>query len=162
MTNILGIDPGQKGGMVLLSPSGVVIAHKEIPLDTLKDLDKMRLNDYIKDFKKFGEMHVILERILPFAMSAKSCLTFGRHLGMLEFAFYVEKIPMTLIEAAKWTKEMHQGIDANLKPKVKSSIAVERLFPALNLSFPKNYKKPHEGIVDALLIAEYGRRKLYA
>ena len=124
MSNILGVDPGQKGGMVLLSSSGVVISYFEMPLDGLKDLDKARMIDYIKKFHSCGSMHVIIERILPFAMSAKSCLTFGRHLGMLESAFYYADAPVTLVEPSKWMKEMHQGIDASLKPKAKSLLYV--------------------------------------
>ncbi len=58
-------------------------------------------------------------------------------------------------------KEMHDGIDSKLKPKYKSEIAIERLYPDLVPQIPRSpkSKKLHMGIVEAILICGYGMRK---
>lgn len=103
--------------------------------------------------------HIYLERAMPMAMGAKHAFNYGRGFAAIEIAIQELKIPVTYIEPRKWQKEMFQGIDSRLKPKEQSLIAVERLFPQYLDSIPKRPKgKYHDGAVDALLIAEYGRR----
>lgn len=157
---ILGIDPGQSGGLVLIDQDANVIKKSTMPIDSQKDLDKLAFLELLSLWKATGEFHVYLERIIPFAMNAKSALTFGKQLGMIEFVLWDRKYPFTLIEATKWTKEMHQGVSQDIKPKVRSGLVIERLFPGLDLRGTPASKKNHEGLVDALLIAEYGRRQL--
>ena len=52
---------------------------------------------------------------------------------------------------------MHKGIASKMKAKEKSKLAYRRLFPALDLKKTDGCKVPHDGFIDALLIAEYGR-----
>lgn len=156
--NFLGIDPGKEGALVLLSPEGTILGKQLMPLGSDGTLDKTEIMDLFLEWCTWDEFHVFLERVIPFALNAKGALNFGRQLGMLEFIFWKYGYASTFVEAAKWSKEIHQGIDSNLKPKAKSLIAAERLFPGQDLRATEKSKKPHEGIVDALLIAEYGRR----
>lgn len=158
--NILGIDPGKEGGLVLLGPEGNILGKEVMPIGEDQCLDKLGIMDLFFEWWTWDEFHVYMERVIPFALNAKGALNFGRQLGMLEFIFWKYAYPATFVEAAKWSKEIHQGIDSNLKPKAKSQIATERLFPGQDLRATEKSKKPHEGIVDALLIAEYGRRML--
>jgi hypothetical protein len=44
--------------------------------------------------------------------------------------------------------------------KQRSVIAAQRLFPNVSLLPTPRCKKPSDGIADALLIAEWGRRKM--
>jgi hypothetical protein len=56
---------------------------------------------------------------------------------------------------------MHQGISKKLKPKVKSEIAVNQLYPKLVGMLPRRLRGGmHDGFIDALLIAGYGLRSL--
>jgi crossover junction endodeoxyribonuclease RuvC len=158
--NFLGIDPGQSGALVLLSPEGKILSKAIMPIDAVKDLDKQTTKSLFELFASVGPLHIFFERIIPYAMNGTSALTFGRMLGMMEQMIWDMKIPITFIEAAKWGKEMHQGIDADLKPKAKSLIAFQRLFPGVDMRATQKSKNQHDGLVDALLIAEYGRRKL--
>ena len=73
-------------------------------------------------------------------------------------------ISYTLVPPKTWQKEMFLGIPAIQKAKSSANdtkamalIAAKRLFPEDMLKTnPKN--KPHDGIVDALLISEYACR----
>ncbi len=65
---------------------------------------------------------------------------------------------------------MFQGVDQITKPsktagakpirdtKAMALVAVKRLFPDLKLTFGERATKPHDGLIDAVLIAEYARR----
>jgi hypothetical protein len=159
--NILGIDPGQSGALVLLNPTGGIIDKRVMPIDAAKDLDKQATSNLFTEWAALGSFHIFFERITPYAMTGSSAMTFGRMLGMLEQMIWQQKYPITFIEAAKWGKEMHQGIDSNLKAKAKSAIAIARLFPGVDFRLTPKHKNPHDGIVDAVLISEFGRRKSF-
>lgn len=158
--NYLGIDPGQSGGLVLLGPSGNFLSKEVMPVDAAGEIEKQSLLDVLVEWWLWNEFHVFFERIIPFGLTAKSALTFGRHLGIIEQMLWEHQWPVTFVEASKWTREMHQGIDKDIKSKVKSSIAAARLFPGVDLKGGPKSKKNHDGLIDAILIAEFGRRTL--
>ncbi len=103
--------------------------------------------------------HVFLERAIPMAMGAKHAFNYGRNFMVLELAVKHSRIPCTYVEPSKWTKVVHEGISADLKPKAKSAIAIKRLLPNLELPTTRTGKLD-EGVVDAVLIALYGARIL--
>lgn len=65
-------------------------------------------------------------------------------------------IPYEIVTARRWQKLMH-GV-ASGDPKGRSIMACKRLFPTVSLLKSDRCRTPHDGIADALLIAEYGRR----
>lgn len=154
---IIGIDPGLTGAIVCLEDNEMrywpmPLTDKEICFDTVYQL--------LRTFDKKG--HVFLERAMPMAMGSKAAFNYGRGFMTIEMAIKLSGMPVTYVEPLKWSKIIHEGISNDLKPKAKSLIAVKRLFPTLSEQIPvtPKSKKMHEGVVDALLIAEYGRRML--
>lgn len=156
---IIGIDPGFTGAIVVVDEG--TFKPYSMPLlvrGKQKDLDYRRVIE-ILEFHRPN--HLFLERAVSFGMGTKSAFNYGRLFGMLEIAIETVGISHTYVEPAKWAKEMHAGITAELKSKFKSSIALERLFPEWLDQVPKSKKGVlHDGVIDALLIAEYGRRVL--
>lgn len=161
---ICAIDPGLSGAIVFTDgktlfrsftmPIQIHGKEKEIDFFLLKDLLASSWN--VTPF-----VHVYLERAIPFAMGSKAAFNYGKGAMATELAIRTHSYPMTLVEPARWTKIMHEGISADMKPKAKSALAVQRLFPHFLHSIPKSKKgKPHEGIVDALLIAGYALRPI--
>lgn len=161
MKAILGIDPGKAGAFALLFGELAIFApmptneQGEISYDIVK-----RFLGSVAGMAGGLIPHVTLERAIPMAMGSKHAFNYGRGFAALEIAITENKLPVTYVEPNKWTKEICEGIDTNLKPKARSLIAVKRLFPQFIESMPKGVKsgKLHDGVVDALLIAEYGRR----
>lgn len=163
---VLGIDPGISGAFVITDgerylrsypmPISIMGKEKRILYNAVFDL----LGEVIR---REGQtcLHVFLERAMPIAMGSKAAFNYGRGFETVVIAIEQHRQALTLIEPAKWTKEMHEGISADLKPKAKSLIAVQRLFPQLVGSLPQKMKGGlHDGPIDALLIAAYGLRKL--
>lgn len=158
---VVGIDPGLSGALVFLEGHKmtyffmpVVKSGKQTEID-FKQIDELISNVW------FADIHFFLERAHAGAMGVTSAFNYGRGFAALEIALQIHQCAVTYVEPAKWTKVMHEGISADLKPKAKSLIAVKRLYPKLVSQIPTNRNgKLHEGVVDALLIAGYGQRVL--
>lgn len=163
-TYVMGIDPGF-GGAFVVTDGGIYFRYEMMP--TIGEGDYRRI-DFIgatRILRSFLDDHwapqIFLERAIPMAMGAKGAFSYGRGFEALILAIETAGIAFTLIEPSKWTKEMHQGISADLKAKAKSLIAVKRLFPKLVEQLPLRPKGGiHDGPIDALLIAAYGLRTL--
>lgn len=158
---ILGIDPGQSGAFVFRDNDSFVCRLMPLRHGDAKDIDfpeVRRLLDCVKS--SMPSLHVFLERSVAFGMGPTGAFNYGRGFAALELAIELAKLPVTYVESAKWTKVMHEGTPAEWKPKARSMLAVQRLFPELISVIPKapKSKKLHEGVIDALLIAEFGRR----
>ncbi len=161
---VVGIDPGIHGAIVM-TDGRKLFKYWKLPIKIdgkEKYVHFEEVNQIFQLIVRYQRPHVYLERAIPFALGSKSAFTYGRGFEALLIALRVNQIPFTLVEPGRWTKEMHEGISADFKPKKKSSIAVERLYPHLVALLPKeakNGKKLADGPVDALLIAGYGLRK---
>lgn len=158
---LLGIDPGLKGAFVLTDGARYIqtwampICGKE-KVVSYEEVLKILINAQITPRPLF----VFMEKPVSFGMGTKGAFNYGRSYEVLRIA--LRNYYVTLVEPGKWTKEMHKGLSADLKPKAKSLLAVKKLFPKLVGSLPKMPKKGEllDGPVDALLIAGYGLRTL--
>lgn len=161
---VLGVDPGISGAFVLTD--GEVVTHWAMPTKAdgkNKSVDFGGVYELLFDIQeKFGPPPVFLERAIPFALGAKSAFSYGRGFEALTVAIGLMQFPLTLVEPGKWTKEMHEGIMRDWKPKAKSLAAAKRLHPKLVGLLPLDKKGiPRDGFIDALLIASYGLRRLH-
>jgi hypothetical protein len=122
-------------------------------------------------------------------VAAGTTFTFGGCFEGVKALCAAFNIPITLVQPQTWQKVMWQGVPKHRKPPKKltkkelekkaagkkvrkpkktgsidtkkmSRIAVMRLFPGEDLRKNDRCDVPHDGIVDALLIAEYGRRDM--
>lgn len=112
-----------------------------------------------------------LESICGFAKNCRCCLEragampgqgvtsmfkFGENFGFIQGLLAAYSIPYELVTPQKWKKEFQITGDKN------SSISVcKRLFPDVSLRRTDRCKKDHDGMAEALLMAEYARRKLW-
>ena len=177
---ILGVDPGLDGGLVLLGPNHQVLEKFILPTiestkkgtkkqkdGTVKEtksikryIDLVQLNRYFEQLKP-DVSHCFMEQVASRpGMSAPAVFKFGRVYGILEGLLTGHKIPYTLVTPQRWAKTIHAGIEGGMEPKDKSRVALGRLFPEIDLRSSERSIKPHEGLMDALLIAAYGQRWL--
>jgi hypothetical protein len=158
LTEVIAIDPGQSGAIVWYNGDEFLLFKMPLKDKVEKEIDFYAVR---KILKMYPGVHVFLERAAPHAMGSKHAFNYGRGFAALEIAIMTSKNPVTYIEPSKWCKVMHAGISSDLKPKIKSNKAIERLLPKIAKKIPKNKNgKMHDGFVDAILIAEYGRRTL--
>ena len=178
---IIGVDPGKKGGLCTYDIQYNKIHCRSIPLIG-NEFDFPRFADYF--YMHIQEnTHVFIEQVHAiFGSAAGATFNFGFVCGAIQGIVSAKNLPFTLVQPKAWQKVMFQGIPEIRKPPIKiktgkragtsikgrldtkamSLLAAKRLFPTVNLLATERSKKPHDGIVDALLIAEYGRRSLCA
>ena len=162
---ILGIDPGKEGGLALLQDEKLL----NFSVMPKKENDDVCFASIVRTLSEWRPDLIVLERAMPIAMGSKHAFNYGRDFAFLEIAISLSCIPVTYVEPSKWAKIMHEGISSDFKPKAKSVVAFERLYSRFKEMIPKKQIskgankgtfKYHDGIMEAILIAGYGQRKL--
>lgn len=84
-----------------------------------------------------------------------SMFRFGENYGFIQGLLAAYAIPYELVTPQKWKREFQITGDKN------SAVDVcRRLFPGVSLRRTERCKKDHDGMAEALLMAEYVKRKL--
>lgn len=168
MVNI-GIDPGKDGFITVMI--GEEFIFSPIPLIG-KFLDIHELTRILSEFSSLPDVHCIFEDVhAKYGSSAKATFSFGFVCGATEACIIASGIPFTKVQPKKWQEEMWQGIPIQKKQsstgktmvndtKLMSLMACKRLFPNLDLTANSRCRVPHDGKVDSILLAEYGKRKI--
>ena len=171
----IGIDVGKNGAIVIIHKGEITV--EPIPLIG-KTKPTIDLNELSSIFAKLhGSItHVVIEDVHAiFGVAASATFSFGFVAGIIEMACVCYRIPYTKVAPKKWQEEMFAGIPVQYKPLKKSDkpnhkpklmkdtkamalLAAKRLFPNQKLTFGERATVPHDGLVDALLMAEYSRR----
>lgn len=145
---IVGIDPGKKGGIAILCASGRLVDCHAMPAT-----DADIAIDFLNLAHLEGTLHVVIEKAQAMPkQGVSSMFTYGKHAGFLEGLVRGLKHPFTLIQPRIWQTLMFAGTSGDL-PKKRAREVVSRLWPEMDVALRK-----HDGICDALLIAEFGRR----
>lgn len=174
---IMAVDPGKDGGVCFLDIETNKPELFTIPRFTNKEVDLINLNEIITAFDHDANIiHCILENTHSiFGTGARSNFQFGWINGVLEMAIAANNIPYTKVNPKEWQKVAWQGVepvkistgkktkDGNLKyktdTKATSLVAANRLFPNESFLPTERSKKPHDGLIDAALMAWYGKVK---
>ena len=141
----IGIDVGKKGGIGILLPNGDVQA---FPLEYLS------MSKILADFSgKSAICFVEKVHSMP-NQGVKSTFTFGWGLGYVEGVLCSLNIPYELVSVNKWKNEFSLTSD-----KSKSIEVCKKLFPTVSLLPTERSRVDNDGMAEALLLAEYARRK---
>lgn len=143
----IGIDPGLKGGIAIISETFVQI--KEMPINQAKEIDVHKLFEMMPKESIF----CVIEQLLPMPgqnskATTKAGVNYGKLLAVLELA----GIPYQEVHPAKWKKEF-QLIK---KSKAHSCAVAKKLFPQLDFITPRG--RLMDGVAEALLMACYAQR----
>ena len=159
-----GIDPGKDGAFAIIDPDGNIVDVWTMPTIG-KEYDKTAM---IQRFNEYDITHCVLENVhAPQLGGRTSCFEFGRGKGLLEMLLFAQQIAHTQVVPQTWQREMWQGVQKQYKvsrsgksvdTKNTSLLACKRLFPFADLRRSSKARVAHDGIVDALLMAEYCRR----
>jgi len=153
---IVGIDPGLKGGIATVELVCKTIFPHTVPMPVLKAakgyvLDEATILSYVMN----AELVVLeLQGTRP-DEGRVSAFTAGTNFGILRGICSGIPVPYEIVHPRTWKSEF------GLNSSKASAIAVcQALFPGVSLLRTDRCTKPHDGMAEALLIAEYGRRKL--
>ena len=146
--NYIGVDPGAKGGLALLTNEGV-IEYCLMP-STVADISEWLLSISCRSDIQV-KMVVELAQAMP-KQGVTSSFNYGRHFGTFEALAVSHGIPYIEVRPAVWKKAM--GLNA---AKLDSITLCKRLFPSVNLIL-EGCRTANDGIAEAVLIAEWARR----
>ena len=160
----VGIDPGLHGGIAVLLPDGCIETYviptleKKVGSRRKRVIDHVGLREIFKKIKR-GQLHAVVEmqHAMP-GQGVSSMLTIGIGYGSLLQTLVDFRVSYEEVRAQVWQKEFGIG---NGDTKKQALVVCQSLFPKLNLLATKRSRVAHKGIVDAVLIMQYGvmRRK---
>lgn len=147
----IGIDPGKNGGYALTDGNTII---NVLPWDDHCFVNDMKF--IYNAYETQSEVRCCVEKVgaMP-GQGVTSMFSFGKSAGFIEGVLAAYEIPYQLVPPQTWKKEF------SLNSNKQTSIEVcQRLFPDVNLMRTDRCKKPHDGMAEAVLMAEYARRKL--
>lgn len=147
----IGIDPGANGGIAVINPDSrwpvwVSKYSDDVLMSVMETLEveghilSMDTCVYVEQVHSMPKQGV--------ASTFKFGVNYGKILGILR----VYEIDTHLVTPSKWKKAM--GVTSDKQTSINKA---KELFPEISL-IPRRCRKEHDGIAEALLIAEYGRR----
>jgi hypothetical protein len=159
----VGIDIGKRGSIAFMYPDRS-IKTMHMPLNNT-ELDYNGLYSILLQAKELNA-HVVYEKLgVIFGTGKSTAFSMGYQCGALEMACIAAKVPYTMVRAVDWQKYMFKGIDEIYKTnskkrdtKAMALSAIKNIFPCLKLTYGNKATVPHDGLIDAVLIAEYARR----
>lgn len=155
----LGIDPGKSGSFSLIDEEGKIIHMIKIPTIG-KEYDVQMMAHQLEEWKPFVK-HAVLENVhaIQGRVGNSSNFNFGLGKGILIGLLQGLGIRYTMVNPKAWQKEVWEGVSRQKDNKQTSLLAAKRLFPNETFIPSERARKPHDGMVDATLMAEYARRK---
>jgi hypothetical protein len=171
MTAYVGIDPGKDGAIALLAEDGSLLKSWVTPTISggskagkvgRREYNLAAMRDVLQELAPQNPV-VTLERsqALPSSMGGSSA-NFGRGLsfGLWQGLLTGLLMRYEVVSPQRWQKEMFAGM-ARQNTKQAALIVAGRLWPKERWLATPRCKKAHDGIVDAVLLAEWGRRRIY-
>lgn len=142
----IGIDPGKSGGIAVIEDGQA----RTVPYS---DEELLRT---VWNCNEISKVICCLEKVgaMP-GQGVTSMFNFGVSYGYIKGVLEAYGIPYQEIPPQRWKKEF--GLNSD---KAASVEVCRKLFPEVNLLASPRCKKPHDGMAEALLMAEYARRKL--
>jgi hypothetical protein len=157
----IGIDNGLKGGLVALSD------HPGPPIDMIamptrgkskgNEVDAATVWDWIANLGDWRNLVVILETPGKHSPGAQALCSMWDSYGAIRSILETRTIRHYRITPQSWQKTMLVGC-AKGDTKPAALAMAKRLWPEENWLATPRCKTPHDGMIDAALIAEYGRK----
>ena len=152
MVYFIGIDPGSKGAIAVLDEKSNVVLLEDMPfVKSEKVVDLFAFSEILRPYIQ-GEHHCCLEKCqyTP-AIKGSGAFTFGKTVGYTEAFLIQSQVSHELVKPQLWKKEY----SLLGKDKVGSLEVARRLY----VNVASKLLKTKDGRAEALLIAEYCRRK---
>ncbi|MFH1022109.1 MAG: Holliday junction endonuclease [Planctomycetota bacterium] len=154
MSHIIGIDPGLDGGLAAITPEGLELAVMPVvAVGPKREIDERALVEWIF-WHRPGSIFIERVQAMP-RQGVVSMFSFGTGWGLVRGICAGLSLPYELVRPQEWQKAMLEG-----QPKGSEYLVASRLWPNAEWRATERARNPHGGLVDAALIAEYGRRRI--
>jgi len=152
---IMGIDVGITGGIAVIDEIANVCFLSVMPAKKTEHGNEMVYENVNGLIAQADVLYVEKQGPIP-QNGVKQAFNFGGQYHALRCMISLNAKRVTYVLPQRWKKAMLA--DMNKSKKESSIIRAEQLFPGVNLLRTPKCKNKHDGMAEALLIAEYGRR----
>jgi len=159
--NILGVDPGLNGGLVVISENGLEILHRSVmPVVAVKKGSLVDFRTLFFDrIMEWKPDIVVIEAVTTNPiMGHSAAFKFGRAFQCVIDAVEAWQCSYELVRPRTWQKAILSSPFKGSDTKAAALDFARHRWPAEDWRANDRCKKPHDGLVDAACIAEYGRR----
>lgn len=162
MKAILGIDPGVEGGLALRAPGWAAVELLPV-VDGQLDIQEFAQWLALRR-DEIGEVWLERAGIRP-GQAPQQCAKQWRMLGQIEAVLLTAGFRYSLVAAHTWSAAFAHGVTETDKHKRYTAIkrarrtVVAQLFPQVDLRASARSSVPHDGMTDAILIAEWAFRR---
>ena len=162
-----GIDCGLKGFLVCINNKGKLVIARKMPVITEGKKSKIDVSSLAVLFADLGRQQdcqtFILENPGGHAPSAAGLRSMTYSFAVMETLLINNGLKYHTVTARTWQKEFWQRPklpkDVKFDTKAAALKAANKIWPDQKWLPSARHTKPHDGMVDAALLAEYGRRK---
>ena len=149
---LIGIDPGKKGGICFLDRERKI---KYVAMPEASIIHEL--------FKDLEDCFCVIEKAQAMSkpgvkQGITSMFNYGVGYGILIGILTANRIPYTEVAPRKWQSEMIPKAKKG-GSKIEALRVAKQLYPSEKFLASDRCRVPHDGIVDAILLAEYARRK---
>ena len=166
MRLFVGVDPGLTGALVAINSRGGVEGQLIMPRQggSKGPLDTRAILSWLAEMKAGGVgLFGAIERVSTRpGQGAVSTLTSGVNWGRIDALFVALGVRYETPTPQQWKRALglpKRSGKERAQGKIDAVEMASRLFPAMDL-MPGRRSTPHDGLADAVLVAEYARRKL--
>lgn len=157
----IGIDNGLSGGIVAVQEPGKILARIVMPTRGKtkgNEVDARAVFEAINEWglESFGDVTVILETPGKFAKGVQAISSMWDSYGAVRGVLESRGIRHHRITPQAWQKVMLVGCKTG-DTKPAALLRAKQLWPGEKWLETPRCKVPHGGLIDAALIAEYGR-----
>jgi len=155
----IGIDPGFKGGVAVIT--GDTIEIMPMPISGEKKQKRIDVKTlaafFLGEGQSLSDTLVILEKVATMPKQGiVSAFNFGKGVGYLEAMFKLLRMPYVEVRPQEWKREVLKGLE--WKGNKGASVAFcQQRYPEVSLLRSSRCKAPCDGLADAICLAEYGR-----
>lgn len=148
----IGVDPGKSGGYAVV---GSDASAKAYPWDDERFVNHMKGATIMRDMEGHKLVACVEKVGAHPGQGVTSMFTFGQGFGYILGVLAALGIGVQLVPPGTWKKEF----SLIGKDKAASIAVCKRLFPGVDLRPTEKCRKDSDGMAEALLMAEYARRK---
>lgn len=159
---ILGIDPGREGGLALRGKNFVMV---EPMMVHDKGLDLPQIHGWLKAHADEIDFALIEQQGVRPRQDPFSGFKAGEGFGALKALLTSAGISYRVVRPQEWSDFFPHGVTEKTDKKLRYRLIKQarkriagELFPTVDLRESERSRTAHEGMTDALLIAEYGYR----